>query len=241
MIALAMVFKLFYPRIVGHRGARVQGIDENSMAAFEFALAQHVRAVELDVRLSKDGVPVVFHDPTLERMADDPRHIAELTSVELNDVTLIHGSKIPLLAEVLGWATRHHVFLHIELKGDGVDPQVVSRVADLLKHQRHPFVISSFYPSLLLRAKALGLPVSLLWDREHTGKRSGFALAATLPWTGLHPNVALVTPLLLRMAQLENKYVCTWTVNTLAKAQTLLGMGAQSIITDRPDLLALLA
>jgi glycerophosphoryl diester phosphodiesterase len=70
------------PLIIGHRGASWDA-PENTLAAFRLALAQGADGVEFDVRLARDGVPVVIHDATLKRTASIEGHVRDLTSAEL--------------------------------------------------------------------------------------------------------------------------------------------------------------
>ena len=70
------------PLIVGHRGSSAHA-PENTFAALRRAIADGAGGVEFDVRLARDGVPVVFHDATLKRIAGRRERISELPSTEL--------------------------------------------------------------------------------------------------------------------------------------------------------------
>src|SRR5688500_3485899 len=70
------------PLIIGHRGASAYA-PENTIAAIKMALDVGADGVEFDVRLAKDGVPVVFHDPDLKRVAGRRSFVSDLTSAEL--------------------------------------------------------------------------------------------------------------------------------------------------------------
>ena len=70
------------PLIIGHRGASADA-PENTMAAFREAIAVGADGIEFDVRLTRDGVPVVIHDSTLRRTGGLPQRIAEITQSEL--------------------------------------------------------------------------------------------------------------------------------------------------------------
>src|SRR5258707_15421788 len=73
------------PLIIGHRGASALA-PENTLVAFERALADGAAGVELDVRLASDGVPVVIHDPTLRRTGLREGVVAKMRSRELREV-----------------------------------------------------------------------------------------------------------------------------------------------------------
>ena len=78
-----------FPRPVAHRGLhdRSKGIIENSASAFEAAIAGNF-AIECDLQLSNDGVPVVFHDDTLERLTGQGGRVIEHTAAELGEIAL---------------------------------------------------------------------------------------------------------------------------------------------------------
>lgn len=87
--------------IFAHRGLSDKNAPENSIAAFRRAVDAGL-GIELDVRLTKDRIPVVFHDKTLRRMCSDPRKISALTLEELKKLRLSGtGQTIPTLAEAL--------------------------------------------------------------------------------------------------------------------------------------------
>ena len=106
------------PLVLAHRGDR-HAAPENTLSAYEAALAEGADGVELDVRLSADDRVVVIHDPTLDRCTagKDPRAVSSLAWDELARVDH-SGSRIPLLASVLSWAAATQCFVNIELKPD---------------------------------------------------------------------------------------------------------------------------
>jgi glycerophosphoryl diester phosphodiesterase len=123
------------PLVVGHRGVP-RDHQENTLAGFRRAIALGIPAVELDVRLTRDGHAVVFHDPDLYRLTGNPRTVSDLTWDELSKVRLrrdvragIDGKgnavvqhyrttePIPLFAEVLA-EIASRVVINVELKLD---------------------------------------------------------------------------------------------------------------------------
>jgi len=103
--------------VYGHRGDRSQS-PENTLLAFERALAKGADGIEFDVQVAANGKAVVFHDSTLERMTAgaDSRRIAKLSAEEACSIVLDQGSAIPSLLEVLRWAEGNGLFLNVELK-----------------------------------------------------------------------------------------------------------------------------
>lgn len=139
-----------------HRGlwSEEEKIPENSMSAFRKAVSYGF-AIETDVRLSADGVPVIMHDSSLLRMCGVDRRVSELTYGELRRLRLGGTDEsIPTLAELLE-AVGGRVALLIELKGETLDTLLCDTIAPMLDAYGGEFVIESFNPVLLHRMKKL--------------------------------------------------------------------------------------
>ena len=121
------------PLIIAHRGYSARA-PENTLAAFEMAMADGADGVEFDVQLSKDGVPVVIHDFDLERVAGRAEKVAGLTAEELAAVNVgdrFYSGKKKAEAKVCGVPTLRSVLdmlpqtigrVYVELKSEGPDP-----------------------------------------------------------------------------------------------------------------------
>lgn len=132
-------------RPIAHRGLHDGRRPENSLAAIEAALDEGY-PVEIDVQLSADGVPVVFHDETLERLTDSDRPVAETTVEELQTLTLGETDEaIPRLADVLALVDGS-VPLLVELKTSGPPGPLESAVAETLDAYAGGFALQSFNP-----------------------------------------------------------------------------------------------
>lgn len=133
-----------------HRGLHSNDgeIPENSMPAFRRAMNRGY-GIEMDVQLSKDGVPVVFHDFTLERMCGVEGKVCEYTYEELQQFFLAGGSeKIPRFADVLEMINGK-VPLIIELKVEWMDITVCPTVDELLRKYKGVYCLESFNPLVL--------------------------------------------------------------------------------------------
>lgn len=134
-----------------HRGLHQDpdAIPENSMAAFKLAV-KHSYGIEMDVQLSKDNVPVVFHDYTLKRVCGINKKVRELTFEELQELRL-NGSdeKIPSFQSVLDMV-QGRVPLIIEFKVEFKDTSVCDITAPMLKNYKGLYCIESFNPLVLL-------------------------------------------------------------------------------------------
>ncbi len=131
-----------------HRGLHGDGIPENSLPAFDRAMREGY-GIELDVRLSKDGRVMVFHDDTLTRMCNINTRFDSLTKLQIDSLKLGESDcKIPSFEEVLSLVDGS-VPLLIELKGEDGDSSLCDALFSLLDAYNGPFVIESFNPLLL--------------------------------------------------------------------------------------------
>lgn len=131
-----------------HRGLHGDGRPENSRAAFAAAIAAGY-GIELDIRLSADGVPVVFHDDTLDRVCGRPGRVSALTFDELRQVSLgACGETVPSFAEVLELVAGQ-VPLLIEIKGEDSNTAICAAAAELLDNYDGLFSVQSFNPLYL--------------------------------------------------------------------------------------------
>jgi len=158
--------------IVAHRGV-ADGVPENTLAAFERAVDLGADAIELDVRLSKDGVPVVFHNFYLDGRTNASGPVFAHTFDELRELQLVGGESpdgclIPTFREVLE-AFAGRLGLEIELKGP--EPESSGIVAAELQRFRHlwdTMEVTSYEPALLvdIGRRCAGLATDLLQRRS---------------------------------------------------------------------------
>jgi glycerophosphoryl diester phosphodiesterase len=124
-----------------HRGLWGEGAPENSLAAFRAAAKAGV-GCELDVRMTRDGELVVFHDADLVRMCGDPGRISELRFVELRAHRLPDTSRIPTLREALEAMAGLPAL--IEVKIDPPNRQILPPLIEYLQRSTAPVTVMSF-------------------------------------------------------------------------------------------------
>lgn len=138
-------------RPIAHRGLHnaAEGVHENSLSAFRRAMDAGL-PIELDVHLSADQVPVVFHDDTLERMTGDPRRVSDVTAPELERIYLAKSDEcIPGLNTVLK-LVGGRVPIIVELKQSPFGRDFLAqKVWDILKEYQDPYTVQSFDPAIL--------------------------------------------------------------------------------------------
>ncbi len=237
--------------VLGHRGGRGEGWpDENSLAAFARALAEGADGVELDVRLTADGVPVVFHDPVLARTCAGPGTAAQsVARVAAADLPLLAGGeRIPRLVEALE-ALRGHV-VNVEIKTDVAALSLLGDVPDRLRLVRAAAAavksvggvevrFSSFDPLAVMALAAIAprVPRAILVDRSTPRAATALALAMKPAVIAAHLHDSLVIPARAARLLRAGLGLAAWTVNDPARAAALVTLGVTWLITDAPGLL----
>lgn len=228
------------PTAFAHRGGSLEA-EENTLPAFERAVALGYTHVELDVHLTADGAVVIHHDDSLLRVFGVDRPVAGLTRADLATVRSPGGAAVPLLSELLhSWPGLH---VNIEAKSDAVIAPLaeVIRRADALDR----VCIGSFAPERTKAARA-ALGPRLCWSPAHAGVARLWARGWGLPlptgfpvaqvpvrWRG----IPVVTPRMVRAAHACGIQVQVWTVDDAAEMDRLLDMGVDGLMTDRPTVL----
>lgn len=237
-----------FPVIVAHRGAPLAN-PENTLASFEAAIALGARIVELDVRLSADGVPVVMHDPTVDRTTDGSGAVHELTAVQLSRLNAGSAGSpapVPTLAEVLALASgRTAVALEIKnLPGEpGYDPRRQAVVEAALAELDGtgfdgPVLVISFNPASIAACKAMApdVPTGFL-TTHHIDPREALAHAISaghemvLPGTWVLGSVGEAFVGEVHAAGLR---VGTWTADDPDEVARLLDWGVDAVASNDP-------
>lgn len=228
---------------VGHRGDRSEA-PENTMPALELALDRH-SFVETDVQLTRDGVPVLFHDVTMKRVTGDPRRVSELTLSELSELDAgawysdeFAGERIPTLAEFLDeLEPRNHARALVELKADWT-PKEVRTVVDLIEARglRSRVVLQSFSVETLQSVQKVSPATPrIMLIRELPA--DPVPLARHLGVIGFGTTAASVTavPGALEAAHADGIAVLCYTLNSRERWQEVSELGVDGIITDQPS------
>ena len=213
------------PLLLGHRGCRGRrsGPAENSLPAFEYALAQGCDGFEFDVRHTLDGRNVLCHDPEW--------HGIEIASARYAELVDRDGACVPTLEEVLE-RFGESAYLDIELKVPGGEQAVVAALGT--RPPQRGFMVSSFHPEILANLSALDPSLSLgfLCDRD-----KAMAVWRQMPVGAVLPHDSYVTRSLVEEAHASGQQVMTWTVNDARRMHELAEWGIDGIISDNPKLL----
>ncbi len=227
--------------IWAHRGAR-KDFPENTLLAFEKALAMGADGFELDVQRTKDGALVVAHDEDLVRCAGSEARIAELYWDELREHNMaayrpeFAPQPAPLLADVLELVKASGCTVNIELKNwqepyPGMEREVVHLVASYELQEQ--VIYSSFKPASVCRLSRLvdKRHVGFLYDREF---RDPLRATRLFGARALHPGLKWTSRELVERAHEAGCPVHVWTVNETEDIRRLLAWGVDAIITDDP-------
>jgi glycerophosphoryl diester phosphodiesterase len=209
-------------RPIAHRGLhdRTHGRPENTLAAFDSAAAKHY-AIECDLHISGDGIPVVFHDNDLERLTGQKGAVRDCTAAELGDLRIL-GSRewIPTLDEVLQ-LVGGRVPLVLELKHvPGRDAGLAFAVAELLRDYPGPAALMSFEPGLIAEVKAAdpslprGFVAAGRWRTGPRHFREVVALSVDFISYAIHD---LPTPMPVIAHRVLGIPLICWTVRTKAE------------------------
>ncbi len=232
------------PLIFGHRGASMHA-PENTLSAFRLALEMGADGIELDITPSADGVPMVIHDPNLERTTNGKGDVRQLSAAEIQRYdagirfnSKYAGERVPTLQEVFeafGNRTRYNLDMKTFYPEDR--PIVRTILGLIEQYQLAPNVLISSFSLDALRwfseeSRRVRLGVLISQHTPHMmledGRRWGVRYEA------LHPHHTLIDASAMRRARQQRKKMVAWTVNDAERKRELAALGVDAIITDDP-------
>lgn len=218
--------------VIGHRGAKGKGLT-NTLDAMRYALIQGADGLEFDVRLTRDGIPVIIHDDTLLLTRGINRSVHTLTLRELNDLS--SDKPVPTLTEVLDefWGT---TYLNIELKSRGSGQAVVSLLVARYIDTEHDWencLISSFKTTELQAARSLA-PYARLALLHGQNPFTFLMYQRRLRFAGLGFHRFHANLLALAIARRLGIFTYAYTVNRPGGAQQLRDKQLDAVVTDYP-------
>lgn len=246
------------PLVAAHRGGAALW-PENSLTAFRNALALGVDLLEADIHLTADGTVVVLHDPLLERTTTGAGAVRASTAAELSRLRLrgSHGhatdEPVPTLAQLLDLLKPGSAELLLEIKVDDRAqpyPAIEEKVLALLRERELAgrVLIMAFERETIGRVRALdaGMRTVLLIGRGQVQRERVFP-AESVKWgvglgaTAVGFNHRLIDTDVVAACRRAGLLLAAWTVNTEADIRRVIDLGADIVISDRPDLARRLA
>ncbi|MFN0205730.1 MAG: glycerophosphodiester phosphodiesterase [Planctomycetota bacterium] len=226
------------PLIIGHRGFPSAAI-ENTIPSFQAAIESGARGIECDVRATRDGRPVVFHDEETRRLLGIPGTIRARTSDEIRSLTFPGTDiRIPDLEDILILAEENDAIALVELKGEPLVEITLVRAAIAAvertrTHGRVAFLSFSHAGIVNLRALAPEIPAAPIF--EHTPGIDA-ALFVGSGWIVIEANAA--TPRFMEQMRHAGVEVACYGVDSVECDRRLDEIGVGLRITNRPDLLS---
>jgi glycerophosphoryl diester phosphodiesterase len=247
-----------YPHIIAHRGGGTLA-PENTMAAMRCGLARGFRAVEFDVMLSQDGIPMVLHDPVLGRTVAGVGNVSDHTAQQLAGMdagswfgTKYCGERVPTFEQIARFCIANNIWMNVEIKpAPGLAGQTGKVVGEITRrlfrdaiadadlpawHQASLPLFSSFSFEALLAAKAAvpEIPRGFLANPIPVDWRQRLE---QLEAVALHTNHITLSPTQVTLVKSAGYGLLCYTVNQPARAREIMAWGVDALCTDRLDLI----
>lgn len=246
------------PLILGHRGASALA-PENTLAAFARAIADGADGIEFDVRLSRDGIPVVIHDDTLKRTGLMDRLVSDLTAAELQQVDVgswfarrspqspnsFSGESLPQLSQVFDLFSQLAGVLYVEMKCETQEgPALAAQVVRLIREYElsDRVVVESFdLPSIQAVKQAdSGIRTAALFEPKLSHPISTLrrlkmvdrALEIQADEIALH--YTLAAGAVVESARKRGLEVVVWTVDEPSWIARAKSLGVKALISNNP-------
>jgi glycerophosphoryl diester phosphodiesterase len=259
LMSLLAVSGMAQIQVHGHRGARAMR-PENTLPAFEYAIAQGVDALELDMAVTRDNVVVVSHDPILKApICTGPRASAAIHDLTLAEVKQwdcgakqnpafpkqqpVPGTRVPTLDEVFDLAPKGKFLFNIETKSFPDRPELTPPPGEFARlvlavvrkhHLDNRVVVQSFDYRTLHAMRKLAPLIKLSALYEGPAPKDFVAIGKEGGADIVSPQFALVTPDQVKAAHAAGFKVLPWTANKSEDWVRLVAAGVDGIITDDP-------
>jgi glycerophosphoryl diester phosphodiesterase len=237
------------PLVVAHRGASAEEA-ENTIDAFERAIALGADVVEFDVRMSADGEAVVMHDPHVERTTDGHGLVRDLTLVQIKELRIRTrdggAAEVPTLEETLRCCSGR-VAVDVEIKNIPGEPDFESEAESAVEATLRALedvsfsgmvLVSSFNPFSIARSRTIApeVPTGLLTDRDVEARAaSEYAHAQGHPWVlPFLRQVQDAGPSLAEEVHASGMLLGTWITDDPSVAVVLMRAGVDAVATNDP-------
>ncbi len=221
--------------VIGHRGAMGHET-ENTLASVQKALDLGVDMIEIDVFKIESGEIAVFHDDRVDRLTSAGGYIEDFNLIQLRQLVLEGGHKIPMLQNVLKLID-HQVPINIELKGANTAERVNFIIQHYIKTQGwtlDDFLISSFNWNELQKMREFNkeIAIAVLTEEDPI---TAIPMAKELDAIAINPNYELVTYANVQKIHDAGFKVYTWTVNEITEIERIQKLEVDGIFTNYPE------
>jgi len=245
------------PLIIGHRGASAYA-PENTLASFDIAFEWGADGIEFDVRLARDGVPVVIHDASLRRTAMLERMVDEFDSGALSTfyagfwfnerfpryaVDAFGWERIPTLSQVFERYGAHHLYVEMKCEKPSRRAELARAVVGLMREHRlsERVVVKSFEHDSLVEVKRVAPDVRTAalfgrsWPRPLVTAAKIIEEAEACGADEISLHRSLLRAATVEAAQRKGFEVVVWTVNSSVLLRRAVSMNLRAVITDCPS------
>ncbi len=235
------------PSVIGHRGACAYA-PENTLEGIHTAADMGIEWVELDVKLTKDGVPVLFHDETLERTSNGNGFVKDKTLTELRELEAGHyfadgftGVKIPTLEEAIDVLLEREMAVNLEIKPcPGLEKVTAEAALDVLSRSwdEHDKLLLSSFQAVSLETC---MDMAPEWARaiifEKDIPENWLDIADYLKVSCVNLNAKSITDAAIEQLCDRGYPVLAYTVNDPDQALVLKEKGVTGFFSDEPDVI----
>ena len=214
--------------VFAHRGLPVK-FAENSLQGFKYAVEHGAEGVEFDVHLTKDKVPVVMHDETLDRTTNGTGYIKDYTLNEIRKFHLENGEPVPLLSELFEILQDKDLYINLEFKTNTIhDVGIEVIVLSLAKqyHFVHPIIFSSFNYQTLKNCQKIDAQQQYCFLTKMPIPFPAHFIAKN-HFAAIHPHWYLPSKITQRI----------WTVDKVSTAKKYFKLGVAGIFTNNFELM----
>ena len=219
-----------------HRGNSVN-FTENTLEAFQDAVNLGYKYIETDLRMTKDGEVITFHDESILRVTGEHKNIRDLTYAELRSIPLLRGGHIPKLTEVMEQFPETRFNVDLKIKG------LIDKVAKIIdSHNAYNRVCIASFDTKRLRAFkkirnqaciSMGILDVVFLKLFKYLISSVDCIQIPLHWKG----IKVLDDNLIKTAQSNDLKVHVWTINSQETMESLINMKVDGIMTDDAELL----
>lgn len=240
--------------VIAHRGASGY-FPENTMSAFKAAIKMNADMIELDVLLTKDSIPIVFHDEKLNKKTNGKGYVKDFTFAELQKLDAgswfdekFENEKIPSLREVLEYC-KNKILVNVEIKTEAVTEMEAGGVVELVLEMieelglEDQIIISSFDYRVLERIekKNQNVRIALLYEKKQSKKREPVVLVKDYGVDAFNFSISQLSDKWLIQLNDSSVPFFIYTVNDEKKMKQVMEAGAKGIFSDKPDILKRIA
>jgi len=236
--------------LIAHRGASGHA-PENTLVAVRRAMEMRAEMVEVDILLSKDGIPLLLHDPSLDRTTNGSGVVSDYTMDELKLLDAgswfgdeFAGERIPTVDELLELC-KGKMALNLEIKTqavtDTIEGGIVEKVVELVRRygMERNVIFSSFDPRAIKHLKTIAPDIAgaILYDNRLYDGKHPVDIVSELGADAFNCHWRQVRPTLVDSLHEAGVPLNVYTVNVDTLMHQMLDMGVNGIFTDFPDVL----